>query len=181
MAIPCSPAAISWDARHRHVLRHDDRRPAVGKVDPRYLIFIGLTLATVSLYVMVGWSLDVSARAIAIDSVTQGVGLGFVFVPLNTIAFATLPGELRTEGAALWTLIRNIGSSVGISIVIAELTNMIYDLPRHLVEHVTPFNDGLSLPDARDSGGHDVSAASPLSTGSSRSRRRSSPIPTTFC
>ena len=64
-------------------------------------------------------------QAIAINSVAQGFGLGFVFVPLNTIAFASLPGELRTEGAALWTLIRNIGSSVGISIVIARLTSMI--------------------------------------------------------
>jgi DHA2 family multidrug resistance protein len=119
-----------------------------GKVDPRIMIFIGLTLATVSMYVMVGWTLDVSARAIAIDSVAQGLGLGFVFVPLNTIAFATLPGELRTEGAALWTLIRNIGSSVGISVVIAELTNMISTFHADLVEHVTPFNDGLRLPDA---------------------------------
>ena len=64
-------------------------------------------------------------QTIAINSVMQGFGLGFVFVPLNTIAFASLPGELRTEGAALWTLIRNIGSSVGISIVIAQLTSMI--------------------------------------------------------
>ena len=97
---------------------------------------------------MVGWTLDVSARAIAIDSVAQGVGLGFVFVPLNTIAFATLPAALRTEGAALWTLIRNIGSSVGISIVIAELTNMISTFHADLVEHVTPFNDAMRLPDA---------------------------------
>ncbi len=64
-----------------------------GKVDPRILIFIGLTLATVSLWQMVGWSLDVSRRTIAINSVIQGFGLGFVFVPLNTIAFATLPGR----------------------------------------------------------------------------------------
>ena len=47
-----------------------------------------------------------------------------MFVPLNTIAFATLPGELRTDGAALWTLIRNLGSSVGISLIIASLTSM---------------------------------------------------------
>src|SRR5277367_1130895 len=82
----------------------------LGKVDARILIFLGLTLATSSLWVMVGWSPDTSARAIAIDSVVQGVGLGFVFVPLNTVAFATLPGDLRTDGAALWTLIRNLGS-----------------------------------------------------------------------
>ena len=101
-----------------------------GKVDPRLLIFIGLVLATSSLWLMVGWSLDVSGQTIAINSVAQGFGLGFVFVPLNTIAFASLPGELRTEGAALWTLIRNIGSAVGISIVIARLTSMITDVPQ---------------------------------------------------
>ena len=101
-----------------------------GKVDARLLIFIGLVLATTSLWLMVGWSLDVSARTIAINSIAQGFGLGFVFVPLNTIAFASLPGELRTEGAALWTLIRNIGSAVGISIVIAQLTSSITDVPQ---------------------------------------------------
>ena len=92
---------------------------------------------------MVGWTLDVSASTIAINSIAQGFGLGFIFVPLNTIAFATLPGELRTEGAALWTLIRNIGSSVGISVVIARLTSMTTMFHSQLVEHATPFNDAL--------------------------------------
>jgi len=119
-----------------------------GKVDARVLIFIGLVLATTSLWQMVGWSLDVPAQTIAVNSVLQGFGLGFVFVPLNTIAFASLPGELRTEGAALWTLIRNIGSSVGISVVIAELTNMIATYHSQLVEHLTPFSDALRMPDA---------------------------------
>ena len=120
----------------------------LGKYDARLLIFLGLTLATGSLWVMVGWTPDVSARAIAIDSVVQGVGLGFVFVPLNTIAFATLPGAMRTEGAALWTLIRNIGSSVGISVVIAELTNMVTTFHSQLAEHITPFNDAMRMPNA---------------------------------
>ena len=71
---------------------------------------------------MVGWTPDTPARTIAIDSIGQGVGLGLVFVPLNTIAFATLSPAVRTDGAALWTLIRNLGSSVGISLVIAKLT-----------------------------------------------------------
>jgi DHA2 family multidrug resistance protein len=117
-----------------------------GKVDPRILIFIGLVLATGSLWQMVGWSLDVSGSAIAINSIAQGFGLGFVFVPLNTIAFASLPGELRTEGAALWTLVRNIGSAVGISIVIAQLTSMITHHHSQLVEHVTPFSDAMHMP-----------------------------------
>jgi DHA2 family multidrug resistance protein len=119
----------------------------LGKYDARILIFIGLILSTASLWVMVGWTTDTSSATIAIDSVVQGVGLGFVFVPLNTVAFATLPSALRTEGAALWTLIRNIGSSVGISIVIAQLTNMVTTFHSQLVEHVTPFNDALHLPD----------------------------------
>jgi DHA2 family multidrug resistance protein len=120
----------------------------LGKYDALILIFIGLVLSTASLWVMVGWTTDTSATTIAIYSIVQGVGLGFVFVPLNTVAFATLPGALRTEGAALWTLIRNIGSSVGISIVIAQLTNMVTTYHSQLVEHVTPFNDAMRLPDA---------------------------------
>jgi DHA2 family multidrug resistance protein len=119
-----------------------------GKVDPRLLIFIGLALSTTALWLMVGWSLDVSAQTIAINSVAQGFGLGFVFVPLNTVAFATLPGELRTEGTALWTLVRNIGSSVGISVVIAELTSMITQYHSQLVEHLTPFSDAMHMPNA---------------------------------
>jgi DHA2 family multidrug resistance protein len=118
-----------------------------GKVDPRLMVFFGLTLATYTLYLMVGWTPDTPARTIAIDSVGQGVGLGFVFVPLNTIAFATLPGALRTDGAALWTLIRNLGSSVGISLMVASLTNDMSKFHSQLAEFINPFNDGLRMPD----------------------------------
>src|SRR5579863_1123367 len=119
----------------------------LGKVDPRLMVFFGLTLATYTLWLMVGWTTDTPARTIALDSVGQGVGLGFVFVPLNTIAFATLPGALRTDGAALWTLIRNLGSSVGISLMIASLTSDMSKYHSHLAEFISPFNDGLKMPD----------------------------------
>src|ERR1700753_1450030 len=112
-----------------------------GRIDNRIMILIGLILSSSSLYLMVGWNLNVPASTIIINSVAQGLGLGFIFVPLNSIAFASLPGELRTEGAALWTLIRNIGSSVGISVVIARLTSMTTTFHSQLVEHATPFND----------------------------------------
>ncbi len=52
----------------------------------------------------------------------QGVGLGFLFVPLSAATLSTLPPEHRTEGAGLYSLSRNIGSSVGISVVNAMLT-----------------------------------------------------------
>ena len=119
----------------------------LGRIDARRLIFFGLVLATGSLWMMVYWSPESSARAIALDSVVQGFGLGFVFVPLNTIAFATLPGEFRTDGTAIWTLIRNLGSSIGISLIIAELTTMITTFHSQLAEKISPFNDALRMPD----------------------------------
>jgi len=134
----------------------------LGKYDARLLILVGLVLSTASLWVMVGWTTSTSSYAIAVDSIVQGVGLGFVFVPLNTVAFATLPGALRTEGAALWTLIRNIGSSVGISIVIAQLISMTTVFHSQLVEHVSPFSDAMKLPDAAVLAGRTVGALARL-------------------
>ena len=52
----------------------------------------------------------------------QGFGMGFVFIPLSTVAFLTLPAQLRTDGTAMLTLVRNVASSVGISVVIANLS-----------------------------------------------------------
>ena len=118
-----------------------------GKIDPRLLVFFGLTLATVTLYMMVGWTPEVPAMTVTINSIGQGVGLGFVFVPPNTIAFATLPGEIRTDGAALWTLIRNLGSSVGISLVIASLTSNMSKFHSQLADFINPFNDAMKMPD----------------------------------
>ncbi len=115
-------------------------------ISARILIGVGLILATTSLYVMVSWSPLTSAEAVVIDSVAQGFGLGFIFVPLNTIAFATLAPELRTDGVAFWTLIRNLGSAVGVSVVIAQLTTMITTFHAQLAEYTTPFNVGLQIP-----------------------------------
>jgi DHA2 family multidrug resistance protein len=79
--------------------------------------------------------------------VLQGIGLGLVFVPLSSISFLTLPGHLRTSGSAILTLLRNIGSSIGISIVIANLTSTTTAMHARIVESVTPFNDALGAPD----------------------------------
>lgn len=116
-------------------------------IQARYLILTGLIITSVTLYEMTGFTDYTSSRTIAIISVIQGVGLGLVFVPLSTVAFATLPGHLRTDGAAILTLVRNIGSSVGISMVIAELTNTTVKMHAHLTEYITPFSDALKMPD----------------------------------
>ena len=116
-------------------------------VEARYLVFTGLALASFTLHQMVGFTDQTSSQSIVVASLMQGFGLGLVFVPLSTVAFATLPAPLRTEGTAVLTLLRNIGSSIGISVVIAQLTNITTRMHANLVEHVTPFNDALKAPD----------------------------------
>jgi len=94
------------------------------------------------------FSPDTAMHTIVWTSMLQGLGLGFMFVPLNTIALATVPVALRTQGTAMWTLIRNLGSSIGVSIVIANLTNKTIMMRAHLAESITPFNQALADPGA---------------------------------
>jgi MFS transporter, DHA2 family, multidrug resistance protein len=89
----------------------------IGRVDIRLLILIGLLLTAWAMYDMTGWNPNVSQWTIAMTGFVQGAGLGFLFVPLNTVTFATLAPEQRADGAGLFNLSRNVGSSVGISIV----------------------------------------------------------------
>jgi MFS transporter, DHA2 family, multidrug resistance protein len=114
---------------------------------PRYLILSGLLLAGGTLYYMTGFSLDVTKTTIVVTSIVQGIGLGLLFVPISTVAFATLPDHLRTGATAITTLARNIGSSIGISMVIANLTSKTTEMHARLTEQVTPFNGALQMPD----------------------------------
>jgi len=78
--------------------------------------------------------------------VVQGIGLGFLFVPLSTAALSTLAPEQRTEGAGLFSLSRNIGSSVGISVVTSLLTQNTQANHADLVQHVTAVNRVFETP-----------------------------------
>jgi MFS transporter, DHA2 family, multidrug resistance protein len=89
----------------------------IGKVDTRLLIMVGLLLTAWAMYDMTGWNPNVSQWTIAVTGFIQGAGLGFLFVPLNTVTFATLAPEQRADGTGLFNLSRNVGSSVGISVV----------------------------------------------------------------
>jgi DHA2 family multidrug resistance protein len=117
-------------------------------IEPRYLVLAGMLLTVFTLGQMVDFTDQTSPPTIVVVSVLQGFGLGLVFVPLSTVAFATLPGHLRTDGTAILTLVRNLGSSVGISVVIAQLTATTSSMHARLAEFVTPFSDALSMPDA---------------------------------
>lgn len=112
----------------------------VDKVDPRLLVAFGFALASYSLWMMTTWSLEQSWHPFVTSGLIQGMGIGFVFVPLQVLAFGTLPPSSRTEGAAVLNLTRNIGSSIGIAIVMALLARNIQVSHADLVQHITPDN-----------------------------------------
>ena len=91
----------------------------IQRVDARILIFIGMVLSAVSMKMMSGFSLDMGSNLVLLSGFVQGLGTGLIFVPLTTLAFATLSPACRNEGSAMYTLIRNIGSSIGISVLSA--------------------------------------------------------------
>ncbi|SMH31834.1 DHA2 family efflux MFS transporter permease subunit [Mesorhizobium australicum] len=116
----------------------------VQKVDARVLVVTGLALTAWSLYDMAGFSPQMDDTLIIWSGVIQGLGLGLVFVPLSTIAFATLEPRFRTDAAALFSLVRNIGSSIGISIVTVLLTRNTQINHAELSAAISPFNPNLS-------------------------------------
>ncbi len=115
--------------------------------EARTLMFVGMSLTAFTMYEMIGFSNMTSSQTIIWVTVLQGFGLGLVFVPLSTAAFTTLPGNLRTDGAAILTLVRNIGSSIGIPMVISTLVSSSVVNRAQIAEFVTPFNDALAAPD----------------------------------
>ena len=118
----------------------------VGKVDTRWLISFGLGMIALSLWQMAGFNLDTGVRQIVGTGIVQGVGLGFVFVPLSAVTFATLAPHYRSEGTAMFSLMRNIGSSVGISLVVTVLGQQAQANHAALAAELTPFRSVLRAP-----------------------------------
>jgi MFS transporter, DHA2 family, multidrug resistance protein len=118
----------------------------VGRADTRLLLAIGLGLTAGSFYVMTGWTPNVSQMTIIVVGVIQGIGLGFLFVPLSVATLATLSPETRAEGAGFTTLVRNIGSSAGISMVNSLLTTNTQVNHAAIAQHVTAVNRGFEDP-----------------------------------
>jgi DHA2 family multidrug resistance protein len=116
----------------------------VQKFDARLLVVTGLLLTAWSLHMMTEFSPQMDDHLIIWSGVIQGLGLGLVFVPLNTVAFATLDMRYRTDGAALFSLVRNIGSSIGISIVTVLLTRNIQINHAELSTAINPYNPNLA-------------------------------------
>ena len=117
----------------------------VGRVDTRILMGFGLLLTALALRQMAHFSLLMDKWPIIESGVLQGFGIGFVYIPLATVAFATLPVKLRTEGTAFFNLLRNLGSSIGISAVEAVLTRNMQIVHAGIAERITPYNAAANL------------------------------------
>ncbi len=110
-------------------------------VGQRTIIACGLIVSAAAMYLMSRWTLEVPGRQVMLVGALQGAAVGFINVPLATIAFATLDKDLRTEGSGLYSLMRNIGSAAGVSITAAQLSQYIQINHGYLSEFMTQFRN----------------------------------------
>jgi DHA2 family multidrug resistance protein len=130
-----------------------------GRVDFRLLLGTGFAITGFSLWQMTQYTLVLSQSDIVWPGVVQGIGLGLVFVPLSAATFATLSPQMRAEGTALYSLIRNIGSSIGIALVQTLLVRNTQIAHASLVEHVNIANPAVADPSSGFSLGSTMGAA----------------------
>jgi DHA2 family multidrug resistance protein len=112
----------------------------MGKIDIRLIIGTGFALAAVSSWQMTGFDLQMNSAMVVWSGIAQGLGTGFVYVPLAAATFATLTPALRNEGTAIFSLTRNLGSSIGISVVNTLFTRNTQIMHSTLGEHVTRYS-----------------------------------------
>ena len=118
----------------------------VGKIDFRFLLAIGFAVTAFSLWQMANYAPALQESNIVWPGVIQGLGLGLVFVPLSAATFATLSPEMRAQGTAMYSLIRNIGSSIGISLVQTLLVRNSATAHASITEKINITNQGFLDP-----------------------------------
>ncbi|MHA7841241.1 MAG: DHA2 family efflux MFS transporter permease subunit [Gammaproteobacteria bacterium] len=95
----------------------------INRVDPRLLISAGILIAGLGTYCMIGFNLETGQDLLMLSAAIQGFGMGLFFVPVSTLALATLRRQDVAEGSGLFSFTRSIGNSVGISSLTTVLTN----------------------------------------------------------
>ncbi|MGH6970656.1 MAG: MDR family MFS transporter, partial [Caulobacteraceae bacterium] len=110
----------------------------VGRVDTRLILLTGMGLSCLALLEMTHFSLTMDATPFVVSGIVQGLGIGLLFVPLSVTAFATLDPSLRNEGTAVYNLVRNMGSSIGISMMQAFDTRQTAVAHADMAAHVQP-------------------------------------------
>lgn len=122
-------------------------------IDPRKMIAFGMALCAVTMWQLSTFTDDIDMTRIVIVNLFQGASFNFFIVPVNAIAFSTLPPDKRDEGTSFFSLLNNIGRSIGIALLAGYLARQTQISRAHLTEFVTPFSDAfkhLGIPDAWD-------------------------------
>ena len=121
--------------------------PLVGfllsRYTPRWLLLFGLIVLSLSLFHMTGFDLDMDFKAVANARIVQAAGMAFLFVPINTAAYAFLPRDKNNAASGLMNLARNIGGSVGISVVTTLLDRRTQFHLTTMASHLSPTNPAL--------------------------------------
>jgi len=134
----------------------------VKRYDSRHLVALGVALMSFSLWQMSQFTLDTGTTPIIVSGVIQGLGMGFVFVPLSVVTFYTLDARQRTEGASIYSLLRNIGSSIGVSVVMTYLSRSTQTNHAILSEHISPYAEAVRSGAMVGSGALDPLLALPM-------------------
>jgi DHA2 family multidrug resistance protein len=117
----------------------------IQKLDPRYLVVAGFSVVVASLWLMSGWALVMDARPFVVVGFLQGMGMGLTFMPLNLIAFSSLPLAMRTDASSILYLARSLGGSFGISLMVTMLSRNIQTSHSDLAGHITSSTMGAAI------------------------------------
>lgn len=116
------------------------------RVDPRVMMIIGFGAQSYAGFGMMQFDLNVDQTLLATNSIIQGMGIGLTWVPMTVVTFATLAPEYRAEGMSMFHLLRNFGSSLFISIAVAEIVRTTSANYARMTEKVSPFNEVWNMP-----------------------------------
>jgi len=112
----------------------------IGLIDSRWLIALGFTMLGISVYMLGGITLDIAPSSVLWPIIVSGAAMGFIFVPLSTLAVGTLRQHEMANATGLFNLMRNIGGSIGISAVTTMLARGAQAHQAVMVAHMTPYD-----------------------------------------
>jgi DHA2 family multidrug resistance protein len=114
-----------------------------GRFPPRNFVLVGIACSVAGNYLMTGFTGDITASDLILPMILQGMGMGLIFVPISTLAFTTLPKELAAEAAGIYSLIRTVGSALGISVLATYFSRSTQQSWSLLRGEITPYSDAL--------------------------------------
>ena len=115
----------------------------VNRIPPRNFILCGILASIAGNYLMTRFTSDITANDLIVPMMLQGMGMGLIFVPISTLAFTTLPKETAAEAAGIYSLIRSLGSAIGISILATYFSRDTQQNWSLLRGEITPYNEAL--------------------------------------